>query len=77
LAATSKNAAEPILETAYRMQNSLPTAAASITRPASPPPEKIEQVDWADDACAASNNFFASELGRTGEEFVLPKQYQS
>lgn len=68
---------EPILETAYRMQNSLPIATSPITRPYSPPRANMERQHWTEEACAASTNFFADELGRTGEEFVIPKQYQS
>ncbi len=67
----------PILETAYRMQNSLPIATPSVTRPKDVIADEVDNSRWSDEVCLPSTNFFANELGRTGEEFVLPKHCQS
>lgn len=70
----------PNVESACSVQNSLPAASSAITRPVmtsivdtapQQPPEQVES--WQHDLCLPSINFFASELGRTAEEFVLPK----
>jgi len=60
------------LEAACCVQNSLPAASTAITQPVSS--SVVEsQANWQETLNLPSTNFFANELGRTGEEFVLPK----
>ncbi|MBS0207218.1 MAG: glycosyltransferase [Planctomycetes bacterium] len=63
------------VESACSVQNSLPAASSAITRPVTSMTEETQAPDahWHEELCLPSTNFFASELGRTGEEFVLPK----
>lgn len=67
---------EVVLEAACCAQNSLPLASSAITRPLTIVRDEVENARWSDELCLPSTNFFANELGRTGEEFVLPKQFQ-
>ena len=65
----------PMVESACSVQNSLSAASSAITRPVlSSIAENPSPVTcWQQDLCLPSTNFFATELGRTAEEFVLPK----
>jgi hypothetical protein len=58
------------------VQNSLPAAASAVTHPVYDADDTNANVegDWQEDLCLPSTNFFANELGRTAEEFVLPKK---
>jgi glycosyltransferase involved in cell wall biosynthesis len=72
-------AGEPTVESACSVQNSLSAASSAITRPVlstivDSPPQQQPVESWQHDLCLPSTNFFASELGRTAEEFVLPKK---
>lgn len=62
------------VETARSVQNSLPAAAAALTQPVESVVDDASTPRWCEDLALPSTNFFASELGRTGEEFVLPKR---
>jgi glycosyltransferase involved in cell wall biosynthesis len=68
--------AERRLEAACCVQNSLPAAASAVTHPVYDADDTNANVegDWQEDLCLPSTNFFANELGRTAEEFVLPKK---
>jgi glycosyltransferase involved in cell wall biosynthesis len=64
------------VESACNVQNSLPAASSAITRPVLSNVDHIPsnpEAVWKEDICLPSTNFFATELGRTAEEFVLPK----
>jgi len=65
------------VETACSVQNSLPAASSALTRPVKSTVADTRSSDgarWQEERCLPSTNFFANELGRTGEEFVLPKR---
>lgn len=62
----------PHLEAACCVQNSLPAASSALTQPVSSVAAET-QTNWHEALSLPSTNFFANELGRTGEEFVLPK----
>lgn len=64
------------VESACNVQNSLPAASSAITRPVMSMTDETQAPDahWHEELCLPSTNFFANELGRTGEEFVLPKK---
>lgn len=71
-----KASSERPVEAACCVQNSLPAATSALTRPvqaATESEEISENRHWQDELCLPSTNFYANELGRTGEEFVLPK----
>lgn len=63
--------------TACCVQNSLPLASSAITEAVSSADEEMSSsgtAHWHEQICLPSTNLFANELGRTGEEFVLPKR---
>ncbi len=65
------------VESACCVQNSLPAASSATTRPMMSTADDTRSSDdprWHEELCLPSTNFFANELGRTGEEFVLPKR---
>lgn len=71
-----RSAVQASLDTACCVQNSLPAASSAITRPVKAQIDDIEsdvKNHWEEELRLPSTNFFANELGRTGEEFVLPK----
>jgi len=65
---------EPAIEAACSLQNSLPAASAATSEPVRTDQERSVDPHWNDGLCLPTTNFFASELGRTGEEFVLPRK---
>ena len=67
-------AVQPV-ESARSVQNSLPAASVALTQPVEGiADDTTSDPRWCEDLALPTTNFFASELGRTGEEFVLPKR---
>lgn len=65
---------DQVVEAACNVQNSLPAASTALTEPVlSVADESVENPHWNDSLCLPTTNLFANELGRTGEEFVLPR----
>ena len=63
------------VESARSVQNSLPAASTALTQPVEAiADDTTSDPRWCEDLALPTTNFFASELGRTGEEFVLPKR---
>lgn len=62
-------------DAACNLQNSLPAASSAITRPVMASMDvrvPSEKAAWPSEVCLPSANLYSEELGRTGEEFVLP-----
>jgi glycogen synthase len=62
------------VEAARCMQNSLPATSLAITQPVMSPVDETDRYadpHWHEKLNLPSTDFFADELGRTGEEFVL------
>jgi glycosyltransferase involved in cell wall biosynthesis len=63
-------------DSACSVQNSLPAANSAMANPvnaASEPNQPTENPHWDSELCLPSRTLYSDELGRTGEEFVLPR----
>jgi len=75
--APAPSAADPHGATACCVQNSLPAASSAITRPVLSAIDETQtpsSSQWQEELCLPNTNFHANELGRTGEEFVIPSR---